>query len=257
MPLIICSMILAIQRLREMAKGGRALAIWTVGYFVMTTLIAIVISCIMVSLVWGPMFTPASDQDLAITNSTAQPKEEVPIEEAVAKMFESFVPDNIAKALVQNELLAVLITSILVGCLMKDGDSSLLRAVTEIEAIITIVITELIKLAPIGIFFLILGNIAELDMKAVGKNVGFLIGSTLANMGIHILVIIPIIFFAITRVNPYWYLLKNSPAWITAWGTASSAATLPVTLRCGKARGIPNTICKFALPLGCLINMDG
>lgn len=251
-------MILAIQRLREVAKGGRALALWTVGYFVMTTLVAIVLSCIMVSLVWGPMFTTASDQELVMKNDTKYPdKDAVPIEEAVAKMFESFVPDNIFKALVNNELLAILITSIIVGCLLPEGDSSLLRAVVEVERIITIIITELIKLAPIGIFFLILGNISELNMASVGKNVGFLIGSTLANMGIHLFVLIPIVFFAITRMNPYWYWLKNSSAWITAWGTASSAATLSVTLRCGRARGIPNTVCKFALPLGCLINMDG
>lgn len=51
--------------------------------------------------------------------------------------------------------------------------------------------------------------------------------------------------------------LKCSPAWITAWGTASSAATLPVTIRCVLERGVPVTITKFAVPLGCLINMDG
>ncbi len=46
-------------------------------------------------------------------------------------------------------------------------------------------------------------------------------------------------------------------AWVKAWGTASSAAALSVTLKCAKARGIPDTVAKFVLPLGCLINMDG
>lgn len=250
-------MILAVQRLRQMSNGGSRLAKWTIGYYVTTTIIAIIISCLMVSLVWGPMFSKVSDEALATADNQPAPKEEdTRIHSVVRQMFMSFVPDNIVKALANNELLAILISSVVVGYLIEDG-SSLLRAVVEIERIITIIITALIKMAPIGVFFLIMPSLMKLNLADIGANLGLLIGGTLANMGIHLFIVIPIIFYAMTRINPYWYWFKNAAAWVTAWGSASSAATLSVTLRCGRKSGISNTVCKFAMPLGCLINMDG
>lgn len=66
MPLIVTAMILAMQRLKEVTGGGNTLAKWTVGYYVATTIIAIVHSTILVSLAWRPMYTVAGDDSLAI-----------------------------------------------------------------------------------------------------------------------------------------------------------------------------------------------
>jgi len=73
----------------------------------------------------------------------------------------------------------------------------------------------------------------------------------------HLWVVYPILYFAIVRKNPYTFWAKCSQAWITAWGTASSAATLPMTIKCCRARGLPDTAINFMVPLGCLVNMDG
>ena len=97
----------------------------------------------------------------------------------------------------------------------------------------------------------------RLDIAEIGANLGVLVGGAIATMAFHILIVIPIIFFAVVRRNPYSYWFKCSKAWITAWGTASSAATLPVTMKCVTERGVPVTLSKFVVPLGCLINMDG
>lgn len=253
-------MILAVQRLREMSKGGAVLARWTIGYYVLTTLIAVMHSAILVGLVWSKLMVQVSGDSLAVDEDdqeTISEREAVTIHEVVVDMFESLIPSNVVNALATDSLLAVLVTSIVVGYLIKGPNSSLLRAVTEIEKIITTIIGFLIKLAPVGVFFLIMPNLFRLDIAEIGRNLGVLIGGTLAGMFLHLFIIIPIIFFSITRKNPYTFWFKNSPAWVTAWGTASSAATLPVTIRCTLARGVPVTITKFAVPLGCLINMDG
>ena len=84
-----------------------------------------------------------------------------------------------------------------------------------------------------------------------------LIAGALAMMALHVFVILPCIYLFVVRKNPWAYWFKNSRAWITAWGTASSAATLPVTIKCCQQRGLPDTVIKFLVPLGCLINMDG
>lgn len=260
LPLIITAMILAIYRLRVMSRGAKKLAMWTIGYYVMTTLMAIVISCIMVSQVWAPRFEVADSDQRALDEEADYYKkadESPEIWDAVMILFQSFVPDNIAKALAQNELLAVLMTSIAVGFLIDGEDSSILRAARELERMVTRIITIIIKLTAFGVFSLILSNLMKLDPAIVGKSLAILIGGTLSTMAIHLFVLVPILFFSLTRMNPYTYWIKNSKAWVTAWGSASSAATLPLTLQCAKDRGISKTVRTFAIPLGCLVNMDG
>lgn len=121
----------------------------------------------------------------------------------------------------------------------------MLALVKEVDRLVTIVVTFLIKLAPIAVFSLILSNIMRLDMSSVGKNLGILIGNSLSSMFIHLLIVFPIIFYAVCRINPYTYWLSASRAWITAWGTASSAATLPVTMRVVMSQKVHPTVAKF------------
>ncbi|KAM0439938.1 hypothetical protein ACHAPT_001037 [Fusarium lateritium] len=258
LPLIVCSMLLAVSRLREMSNGGSLLAKWVVGYYIVTTLISVTLSCLMMGLVWAHQFQPVDEESLKMDNEDESiDTSERPIHQVVLEMFQSFIPANVVAAMAEDQLLAVIITAIIVGYLIESPDSPIIRFTEEIERMITKIITWLIKVAPIGVFFLILPNLMKLDISKIGMNLGILIGGTLSTMLIHILVIVPIIFFTFTRMNAYSYWLKISPAWVTAWGSASSAATLSVTLRCAKARGIPATIYKFSCPLGCLINMDG
>lgn len=251
-------MILAVQKLREVSNGGSKLAKWTIGFYVLTTVVAIVLSCIMVAVVWGPMFTVASEQDREMDPKEKYPGSEGnPIHLVVVQMFESLIPDNVAKALVQNELLAVLVTSIVVGYLIDPDDSAIYRAVVEVEKIVTRIITTVIEWAPVGVFSLILSSILKLNLAETGINLGILVAGTLSTMAIHLFVVLPIIVFSLTKINPYMYWIRNSSAWVTAWGSASSAATLSVTLKCARDRGISNTVSQFAIPLGCLVNMDG
>jgi len=259
LPLIITAMILAVQRLREMTGSGKVLARWTVGYYVATTLLAIVISTVLTDLVWGRLMQEVGEASLQVSKedaATFKDRENVEIPDVVQQMFDSFIPQNIFHALANDSLLAILITSVVIGYLLNPG-SAIIKVLEEIEVLITTIITFLIKIAPIGVFFLILPNLFRLDIRDIGVNLGILIGGGVANMAIHLFIVLPILFFAFTRTNPYTYWFKCSPAWLTAWGSASSAATLPVTMKCMVERGIPNTVNKFAVPLGCLVNMDG
>lgn len=258
-PLIVTSMILAVQSLREITTGGRKLAQWTVGYYVLTTILAIAYSIVMTSQIWAPLMVVADEDTLDTSNLTDDQRTTAPLQphEVAVEMFNTLVTKNIVASFNNNELLAIIIASIVIGYLMKVGDSSLLRAVKEVHEIISKVIVFLIKLAPYGVFFLILPNMFKLDLAEVGTNLGYLIGGSVSSMMIHLWIILPLIFFAFTRKNPWTYWFKCSKAWITAWGTASSAATLPMTLRCCRERGNPNIVVDFAVPLGCLINMDG
>ena len=262
LPMIVTAMIMAIQRLRNLTEnGGKAgqLARWTVGYYVITTIVAVCHSCILTAFVWSKLMQPVSQDQLEADSDTkklVEEREKEQIHDVVVKMFESFIPNNIVNAMATDSLLAVLITAVVLGYVLKPG-GALMRGVAEIDQIVTRVITILIYGAPIGVFFLIMPNLMRLNIEEIGLNLGILIGGTLSSMFIHLFILIPIIFFAFTRQNPYKLWFKCSPAWVTAWGTASSAATMPVTLRCVLERGVPVTVTKFAIPLGTLINMDG
>ena len=256
-------MIIAVQRLKEETAGaGKKLGLYTVGYYVLTTILAIAHSTVMTALVWAPRMPTASQESLAHDPDSETDKEyadraaDTNVADVVVQIFESFVPANVVEALSENELLAVLTTAVVVGFLVKPG-GSILRAVVEIEQIIMKIITFLIRIAPIGVFFLIMPNLLKLDIAVIAESLGWLIAGSLTGMAIHVTIVTPLIYFSFTRKNPYSFVLKCSPAWVTAWGTASSAATMPVTLRVAEARGVPETVRRFAIPLGTLVNMDG
>lgn len=248
------------QTLKEMSRDGAKLARWTITYYILTTILAVVHSMILTDLVWSKLMVVVSDDALNVSASqqaTIDERGQNAPHDIIVQVFESFIPNNVVAALAQDSLLAVLASAVVVGLLIKGPDTPILRAVREIERIISVIIVFLIKIAPIGVFFLILANLFTLDIADIGVNLGVLIGGSVAGMFIHLFIVLPLIYLFFVRENPYTYWLKNSPAWITAWGTASSAATLPVTIRCLEARRIPNTIVKFTAPLGCLVNMDG
>jgi Na+/H+-dicarboxylate symporter len=259
LPLIFTALIISMQRLKALAGDSRKLAYWTVGYYVATTLLAIVISTILTALVWAPRFKEVDEDRLSLSEKEKADIAKRPtytISESVVNLFESFVSANIFGSLADSELLAVVIAAIIIGLLLKRG-SAIVKAIHEVDEIVTTIITFLIKVAPIGVFSLILSNLFTLDLATMAESLGFLIAGALTNFFIHIFVVIPVLFYAFTRMNPYSFWISCSAAWITAWGSASSAGTLPVTIRVVRERGVPEVINKFAVPLGCMINMDG
>ncbi|KAJ0116962.1 excitatory amino acid transporter 2 [Diaporthe amygdali] len=254
LPLIITSLILAVQSLRDLGTGnGARIAKWTLGYYLITTIIAIVFSVVTVAVGWSRLMVPVEGED---REQIDPEREEVAPHDVVVDLFESLIPQNIVSALAEDTLLSVMVVSIIVGYLLKPA-SPILRVVKEIEEMVIKIIIFLIKLAPIGVFFLILPNMFRLDISEIGQNLGVLIGAALSGMFVHVFVTLSIIFAVLVKENPYTFFIRISPAWMTAWGSASSAATLPVTMRTTLAQGVPMVVTKFAVPVGCLVNMDG
>lgn len=179
LPLIITSLILAIQSLRQLGSGnGARMAKWTIGYYLITTIIAIVFSILTVALGWRRLMVAVESKKMEDEDHGLNTGDDVPREphEAVVELFETLIPQNIFNALAEDVLLSVMVVSIIVGCLLK-LDSPILRVVKEIEEMVLKIITFLIKLAPIGVFFLILPNMFRLDISEIGQNLGVLIGA--------------------------------------------------------------------------------
>uniref|UniRef100_A0A183ACS7 Amino acid transporter n=1 Tax=Echinostoma caproni TaxID=27848 RepID=A0A183ACS7_9TREM len=115
------------------------------------------------------------------------------------------------------------------------------------------------RYSPFGIFFLILGKMLEIDnLKDTATSLGLYMTTVVCGLAIHSLGTLALLYFVITRKNPYKFYKGIFQAWITALGTASSAATLPITFRCLENNlGIDKRVTRFVLPIGATINMDG
>lgn len=96
------------------------------------------------------------------------------------------------------------------------------------------------------------------DLGSFFKSVGFYIGTVLLGLIIHGFITLPLIYFVVTRKNPYKFMIGIFEVIMTALGTSSSLAAMPVTFRVLEQKmGIDKRIVRFCIPIGATINMDG
>uniref|UniRef100_A0A8C0GUP5 Amino acid transporter n=1 Tax=Chelonoidis abingdonii TaxID=106734 RepID=A0A8C0GUP5_CHEAB len=138
------------------------------------------------------------------------------------------------------------------GRALQEFFSCLNEAIMRLVAII-------IWYAPVGILFLIAGKILEMDDLAVmGGQLGMYTLTVIVGLLIHSLCVLPLLYFIVTHKNPWVFIAGLLQALITALGTSSSSATLPITFRClEENNGVDRRVTRFVLPVGATINMDG
>lgn len=138
------------------------------------------------------------------------------------------------------------------GQALRDFFDCLNEAIMRLVAII-------IWYAPVGILFLIAGKIVEMkDLAQVGGQLGMYTVSVTVGLLIHGLFVLPLLYFLVTKKNPYSFIGGLLQALITALGTSSSSATLPITFRCLEENNhVDKRVTRFVLPVGATINMDG
>eukprot|EP00092_Neocalanus_flemingeri_P011555 GFUD01012452.1.p1 GENE.GFUD01012452.1~~GFUD01012452.1.p1 ORF type:complete len:498 (-),score=52.36 GFUD01012452.1:922-2415(-) len=126
------------------------------------------------------------------------------------------------------------------------------------DAMMTIT-TWVINLAPIGVFFLIGGQVLGVeDFGTVLNQLGWYFTTVIIGLSMHGFIVLPIIFTIVTRTLPFRFIGNMTNAFTTAFGTGSSSATLPVTINLLETKNhVDPRVCRFVLPIGATINMDG
>jgi len=172
---------------------------------------------------------------------------------------------NLLESMVEINLLPLIVFSIVfAGMLTTMGQRSvaIAKLVVSINDALLSFILLLMKVAPLGIFCLVAARFgkAQADGNLVQLFVVqfYYMATVLSGLGIHFFITLPVILYLLTRRSPISFLVQMSQAVLTAFSTASSTATLPVTMECAeKNAGVSSRSTEFVLPLGATINMDG
>jgi len=179
----------------------------------------------------------------------------------IAKVFLSMVPPNIFKAAADGQILGVIFFAFLFGYFMTklpyEKSESLLSFWDSVFKVIMKMTEWIMKFAPIGVYGLVATVVAEAGFNAVGPLAVFAATVVMALL-FHVLIVLPFLLKFIGRLSPYNFFIAMAPAMLTAFSTASSSATLPITMDCVKENvGVSNKISSFVLPLGATVNMNG
>ncbi len=267
-PLILASLIKGISDLKDISKF-RNIGLRTIGIYVGTTTIAIILGLVLVNLmepgngiseetIEKLTSTYANDEGVtAKLEEASRQKESGPL-----KFLEDMVPDNAVSALGNNQLmLQVIFFTIFMGISMlligEDKAKPLKNFFDSLNDVVLKMVDLIMLSAPFAVFAL-LANVV------VSSSDPEILLALLKYAGVVVLGLFLMIVFYCTLVsvfakkNPFWFLKQLSPAQLLAFSTSSSAATLPVTMeRVEEHIGVDKEVSSFVLPVGATVNMDG
>ena len=262
-PLITSSIIVGVAGIGSGGNLG-ALGGKTLLFYAATTLAAILIGLFVINTI-GPGYIdgePAKDA-LALTASVDEVVAKVGDKGAgdVAEIFVRMIPTNIVKAAADGQMLGLIFFAILFGYFMThlshDFAEPLFKFWNGIFHVMMKMTEFIMKFAPIGVFGLVGAVIAEAGLRATGPLALFAVAVLLA-LALHAFGTLLLLLRFVGRVKPLKTLAGASQAMLTAFSTASSSATLPITMESVEENiGVSNKVSSFVLPLGATVNMNG
>jgi len=290
LPLVVPSLITAVGSL-DMTLSGKV-GMRAIGYYMGTTVLAVITGIVLVTTIHpGEEGSAKASSKIESRNVTTP--------DTLMDLIRQLFPPNIIQATMQqyrtgliypgkfsnvsgkvrdpddmnswafkgewsngSNILGLVFFAIILGiALAKLGEKGkpLLNFFTSMADAMMVITTWVINLAPIGVFFLIGGQVLGVDdFMVVLNQLGWYFTTVLLGLFLHGLIVLPTIYFIITRTLPFRFILNMTNALTTAFGTGSSSATLPVTIGLLEEKNhVDPRVCRFVLPIGATINMDG
>ena len=262
-PLITSSIIVGVAGIGSSGDLGK-LGGKTLLFYATTTLFAILVGLALVNLFTPGLVDGEPARDiLALNADTSDVLAKVGGKGVgdVVEIFLRMVPPNIVRAAADGQMLGMIFFSLVFGYFMTRIDKRLSEPLfTFWSAVFQVMMkmTEWVMLfAPIGVFGLVAKVVAKTGFDAAGPLLLFAL-VVMLSLAVHALVTLPLLLRWVGRVSILPTMRAIFPAMLTAFSTASSSATLPVTMDClEKEAGVSNRISSFVLPLGATVNMNG
>lgn len=248
-PLVLVSLITGVSALGDPSRlgrlGGKALLL-----YLFTTGIAVSLA-----LLAGLVVRPGEGVELHTDTSF-----EAGSAPSLTEVIIQLVPKNPIAAMADGNMLPIIMFALLIGVAITLSGSSGQRTRSFFEdfnVVIMKLVTIVMYFAPYGVFALI----ARMSYSLGGdvfKNLAVYITLVLAVLLVQMLIVYPTLLMLLARLHPLQFLSKMRSAWLFAFSTASSNATIPVTMATLEKRiGVHNSVAAFTVPLGATINMDG
>lgn len=248
LPLIVVNLIAGISALDDPKNFGRIGGKIMLYYF-FTTAIAICMGLLV-----GNIFKPGVGFELSGEYTGAV--SEIP---SLGQTIVNLIPSNIFAALTNGTFDQIVVFSAFVGVAIlfmpKEQREPLAKGVSLLAALFNRLVGIIMGYAPIGICALIACTVGTYGAQLFGFLAKYL-GASYSAVVLHICVYC-ILLTVLTGMNPFKFLKKASPLIVTALGTSSSLACVPVNLQCADDLEVPRSVSSFTLPLGSQINKDG
>ncbi|HSN56497.1 MAG TPA: dicarboxylate/amino acid:cation symporter [Candidatus Sulfomarinibacteraceae bacterium] len=252
-PLIFTSLVCGVASLGDARSVGRV-GLRTMLYYAMSTTLAILVGLTLVNL-----FRPGRYLDIGVAQALPEGLDST--SQSLAQFLLNIVPDNVIGAMARGDVLPVIFFAILFGLFLIRLNGPNVEAVHRVLEgaleVIQALTLAIVRLAPIGIFALLAREVVRSGPELIVKLLPYF-ATVGGGLLIHAFVTLPVILLVLGRRNPLDYFRTVLPAVATAFSTASSSATLPLSMECAeKGAGVKRGVSSFVLPLGATVNMDG
>ena len=253
-PLIFTSILTGITSISNFNQLGR-IGLKTISYYLLTSLFAIIIGLGLTNaLKPGYSYTQSETTKIYDYSNLNTP-------DSTLDIFIRMIPTNPISAAANGDMLSIIFFTILLGVAITQLPNAHKKNLTSFfESLFQAVmkLTQMIiKLSPIGVFGLIVKTVSTSNLELF-YSIGKYMLTISIGLTIHIFIVLPILFFLITKINPLHHFKAMSSAMATAFSTSSSSSTLPVTIKCVNENvKASKEVSGFVLPMGATINMDG
>ncbi|HXF08804.1 MAG TPA: dicarboxylate/amino acid:cation symporter [Candidatus Acidoferrales bacterium] len=261
-PLIIASIIAGLTQNTSHAAIGR-MGWLTLGFYVGSGLIAVTVGIALANAIrpgelhgiplGGHIGLPPLPEDINPAAFSGS--------EQLSLFLQRLIPTNLVKAAAEGQLLGLILFSLLFGLALRQLRGKAAEAQVHfwvgLNQMMLLITDWIMRLAPIGVFALVAAMTARTGLEAVGPLLRFM-ATVLAGLAVHLAVTLPLLLRFVAGVSPRRHFQAMLPALLMAFSTSSSAATLPMTLKCLEERaGVSARTAGFVIPIGATVNMDG
>jgi len=251
-PLVFISIVCGVCELKDIKSFGR-LGGKTFGFYIVNTLLAIT-----VALTVGMLVQPGAGANLAVTGDVMKlATTETP---DLAQLIINIVPSNPVQAFASGDMLQIIFMAIITGLAIQALESRggpAVRTFKVANEVMMKLVTLIMKLAPYGVFALMIQLGGTLDVATLGSVAGY-VGLVVAMLIFWIFAVYPLVVWAFTGIKPSEFRRHTREQVLFALSTASSNATIPVTMRTLTEKiGVSRSVAGFGVPLGATMNMSG
>jgi len=271
-PLIFVSVIVGVTSIGDPSRLG-LVGGSTIVYYLATMLLAV---CLGTTLVYvfepGKGLDPDEAEAMRMTGEAQfeadtsrkeamREAESLGLSGAWVSIIHQIIPTNIVEEMAGARPLGIIVFALLLGLALASGGEKTKPAVRFFEAMFDAImrlVSWVIWLTPIGVFLLVAWTVGKIGLEGIAGPISKYMIIVVAGLFIHGVIVLPIVLAILGRCNPFRFMWQMRKALLTAFGTDSSSATLPVTIQSAETEGgCSKRAANFVLPLGATVNMDG